>query len=362
MLTICFQNTIVALSCKKLLTGPKLKQLVGETMNKFPKIIIYIIGIAIFIGSFIGMIFYGYKTFYFETEADSFAEYDYHFVLIGEGMDNEYWRLIEQGAKKSANKNNVFLEYVAPKNVDRDQMLKLLDQMISVKVDGIIIQGIEGSQFIDLIHKGVGRGIPIVTVDADVKASERKAYVGLDNFIAGQLVGQAIIQNTTGEQHVGIVVGKVTSINQQERIAGFKDAVQGIDRIQIVAIKESNMTQTGAAQATYSLLKDYPSINALVGMSALDGIGMYEGLREIAPFKEVYISAFGLLPETLYLIENDQINATIAEYPSDIGSEAVDLLIDLQEKDILGNQFFQETKIVQKFHLQHEKFINGEPK
>lgn len=330
-------------------------------MKKFPKVIIYIIGTAIFIGSFIGMIFYGYKTFYFETEVDSFTEYDYHFVLIGEEMDNEYWRLIEQGARKAAKNNNVLLEYVAPKNIDRDQMLKLLDQMISVKVDGIIIQGIEGPPFIDLIHKGVGRGIPIVTVDADVKASERKAYVGLDNFFAGQLAGQAIIQNTAGEQHVGIVVSKKTSINQQERIAGFADAIEEIDRIQIVAIKESNLTQTGAAQATYSLLREYPAINALVGMSALDGIGMYEGLHEITPYKEVYISAFGLLPETLYLIKKDQINATIAEYPSEIGSEAVELLIDLQEKDILGNQFFQETKIIQKHHLEDKKSKHGEP-
>src|SRR5690625_4567860 len=154
-------------------------------MNRLPKIIFYVIGTIIFMGSFIGMVFYGYKTFYFEAEADTFTEYDYHFVLIGEEYDNEYWRLIEQGAKETANNTNVFLEYIAPKNADNEQMLKLLDQMISVKVDGIIVQGIEGSKFIDLIHKGIGRGIPIVTVDADVKASERKAYVGLDNYYAG---------------------------------------------------------------------------------------------------------------------------------------------------------------------------------
>jgi len=337
-------------------------QIEGETMNQTPKTIIYIISGIIFISSFIGMIYYGYKTFYFETDTITVEEFDYHFVLIGEEIDNEYWRLIEQGAKESAKKNNVFLEYIAPKNADNDQMLKLLDQMISVKVDGIIVQGVEGSQFVNLIHKGIGRGIPIVTVDTDVKSSERKAYVGLDNFIAGQLAGNSILQNTIGEQYVGIVVSKLSSKNQQERLAGFKDVIDGVDRIQIVDIQESNLTQTGAAQATYSLLREYPSINALVGMSALDGIGMYEGLREIAPFKDVYISAFGLLPETIRLIKNDHIEATIAEYPNEIGSEAVDLLINLQEKDILGNQFFQETKIVQKHHLEVEKSINGEPK
>ncbi len=48
------------------------------------------------------MIYYGYKTFYIEKESVSTKEYAYHFVLIAEEIDNEYWRLVEQGALKAA--------------------------------------------------------------------------------------------------------------------------------------------------------------------------------------------------------------------------------------------------------------------
>jgi ribose transport system substrate-binding protein len=294
------------------------------------------------------MIYYGYKTFYIEKEAVTQGEYAYHFALISEEADNEYWRMIEEGASKYAAEHNIYLEYVAPQKADNDQLLKLLDRMISVKVDGIITQGVEGKRFVDLALKGLDRRIPIITIDTDVKSSARKAYVGTDNFHAGQLAGQTIIENTTGEQYVGIVAGRLDAFNQQERIAGFEDAVKSVKRIHIVGVKESNITQIGAAQATYSLLKEHPEINALFGTSALDGIGIVEGLHEIVPNKDVYITAFDILPETLELVEQGKIQATIAQYPEKMGYKAMEVMVELQNHDLLETQFFTESKIIKK--------------
>jgi len=321
-------------------------------MKYSSKLFIYIIGGLLFICSFFGMIYYGYKTFYIEEEAISTKEYTYHFALISEEADNEYWRMIEQGASKYAAEHNIYLEYVAPQKADNDQLLKLLDRMISARVDGIITQGVEGRRFVDLALKGLDRRIPIITIDTDVKSSARKAYVGTDNFQAGQLAGETIIENTRGEQYIGIVMGRFEAINQQERIAGFEAAIESTDRIHVVGVQESNITQIGAAQATYLLLKEHPEINALIGTSALDGIGIVEGLQEIVPNKNVYITAFDILPETLQLIEEGKIDATIAQYPEEMGYKAMEVMVELQQRDLLDNQFFTETKIIEKSEVE----------
>ncbi|MEW9500297.1 sugar-binding protein [Jeotgalibacillus marinus] len=321
-------------------------------MTTSTKRLLYIISGVFFLSSFIGMLIYGYKTFYIEMDNVVPKEYTYHFALIAEETENDYWRLIEKGAKEAAAQNDIYLEYVAPKKADNDQLLRLLDRMISAKVDGIIVQGIEGERFVDLVHKAVERDIPIITIDTDVKSSERKAYVGSDNFYAGQLAGQTIIENTTGEQYVGIVTGRFEAINQQERIAGFKQAVESNSRIHIVDIQESDITEIGATQATYSLLKEYPQITALVGTSSLDGIGMVEGLHEIAPNKEIYITAFDVLPETLALIRDNKIDATIEQYPEEMGFESVNVMISLQKQEVLENQIFTSSKIVERKDLQ----------
>src|SRR5690625_2169570 len=245
------------------------------------KVFIYTIAAVLFLISFIAMLIYGYKSFYIESDTNDSQDYKYHFALIAEETENDYWRLIEKGAKKAAAENGIQLEYVAPQKADNNELLRLLDTMISAKVDGIIVQGVEGKRFVDLVHKGNERQLPIITIDTDVKNSERKADVGTDNHYAGQLAGTTIINNTTGDQYVGIVTGRLEAVNQQERIAGFKQAIKDHARIRVTSIKESNITEIGAAQATYALLKEYPQINALVGTSALDGIGMEIGRAHV---------------------------------------------------------------------------------
>ncbi|WP_246202507.1 sugar-binding protein [Virgibacillus doumboii] len=322
------------------------------------RLLVYTLSGVIFCICFIGMLIYGYKTFFIETEKVESRDYTYHFALIAEEADNEYWRLIEEGAEKVAAKHDIYLEYLAPTRANNDKLLKLLDRMISAKVDGIIVQGVQGERFVDLVHKAVERGIPIVTVDTDVPASERKAYVGTDNFEAGKLAGKTVIENTTGEKYVGIVTGRYNAINQQQRLEGFKEAIKGISRIHIVDTEESNITSIGAAQATYSLLKQHPSINMFLGTSALDGIGIVDGIQEIAPNEAFTIISFDLLPETLQLIREGDIDATIAQYPKKMGEESVNVLIELQEHDVLENEIYTGTKVIEKDDLR--SFEDGE--
>lgn len=297
------------------------------------------------------MFIYGYKTFYIGHEKVVSKSYPYHFALIAEESDNDYWRLIEKGAKQSAQDNGVYLEYVAPKKADNSKLLKLFDRMISAKVDGIIIQGVEGKHFIELVHKGIERGIRIITIDTDVENSERNVYVGTNNFYAGELAGKTIIENTTGPQYVGIVTGRFDAINQQQRIAGFKRAIEAVNRIHIVASEESNITEIGATEAAYSLLKQYPEINALIGTSSLDGIGIVNGIKEYSPNKDIFVTAFDVLPETLELVRAGMLDATIAQYPQKMGARSVELMVELQTKKLLDQLKYSGTKIIKKEDL-----------
>ena len=316
-------------------------------MQRYSRIWIYMISALVFMISVTGMIYYGYKTFYFDKEPVGTTHYTDHYVLISEEMGNDYWELIEAGAQQVVAENSgIYLDSIAPEKADNDQLLRLLDRTISMGVDGIITQGVEGERFVELVQKGTERGIPILTIDSDVQGSERKAYIGTDNFYAGQLMAQSIIEQTTDQQFVGIVMGRADSINQRERLAGLKDGIQSNDQIQIVGNMDSNITRIGAAQATYSLIKKYPKITTLVGMSALDGVGIVDGLGEIAPNKEVYITAFDVLPETLTLIDKGKIAATISQDPEEMGRRAMEVMLDIKQEEYVEGKIFTTTEII----------------
>src|SRR5699024_174662 len=124
----------------------------------------------------------------------------------------------------AAGENNVYLEYIGPKVADDEERLHTFERMITAGVDGILTKGMKGEAFRQLVKKAADRNIPVATVDTDNENSGRAFYIGTDNYQAGYLAGETLIEQTTKKQKVAVVSGNATAQNQVERLNGFKDA------------------------------------------------------------------------------------------------------------------------------------------
>lgn len=254
----------------------------------------------------------------------------YHFALIGEEMDHDYWRLVGAGAKKAALDNDVFVEYEGPKRSNPEEQLKLLDMAIQAKVDGIIVQALNDT-FTPLINKAVQEGIPVITIDTDAPESLRNAYIGTDNYLAGQLAGQTLVKDTGGKAKVGIITGGIdNAYNQHQlRVQGFKDAIAKVKGIKIIAIDESNLTRVQAEEKAYKMMKEHEDITAFYGTSSLDGIGIVAAAKSLKKQDDVYVISFDALDENIDLLNEGNINAIIAQQPFEMGEKSIELMLNL---------------------------------
>jgi len=312
----------------------------------------FFVFILLFSVCFFLMMYYGEKTFFVKKTAKSEAKKQaYHFVLIPEETDNEYWRIIEKGAREAAEKYNVYLEYLGPKRANMGEHVRILDKEIAGKVDGIMTQGISEDHFTPLINKAMDRGISVVTVDADAPYSRREVYVGTDNYAAGFLAGKALLEDTEGKQVVGIVTGRFDASHQRLRVQGFRDAVEKEKRIEIAGIKESGISKTGAVQATYDLLKEHPDITAFYGTSALDGLGIARVISTMRPNSDPYIITFDTLPENMDLLRDGKIDAIVVQHPYEMGYRAVEMLVELKKGNHPERLQYTESHILRQKDL-----------
>ncbi|WP_245680580.1 sugar-binding protein [Bacillus marinisedimentorum] len=298
-------------------------------------------------------IYFFMKAFYFDRDvkADAVPEPEYHFVLIPEEMNNDYWRLVEQGARDAAEKYGVSVEYTGPQQADLEEHIESLEMAAAAKVDGILTQGLKKEEFTPLINKITAKGIPVVTVDTDAPGSNRAAYVGTDNYYSGYLAGQELIEDTGGHAKVAIITGRLDASHQKLRVQGFKDAVAKAPGIEVVAVEESNITRIQAAEKTYKILKEHPEVTAFFGTSALDGIGIASVVKSMDRKGDLYILAFDTLPETLQLIREGIINGTVVQRPYEMGYMSVKIMLDLLEGKTVEEQNFTETKVLNKENL-----------
>lgn len=287
-------------------------------------------GVLFFLVSCAFSVFYGYKVVTHDLPAEDNAavKYNYHFVLVPEELDNDYWRLVEKGANKAAEEHGVLLEYAGPKQANIDEHLKTIEMSMASKVDGIITQGLSDEQFTPLINRVVEK-LPVITIDTDAANSKRMAYIGTDNYYSGFLAGKTLIEDTNGQANVAIITGNFYANHQQQRVQGFRDAVESEEGISIITVEESEISRVRAAEKAYQILSDYPEVNAFFGTSALDAIGIAQVVDKLREPNQVYIIGFDSLPETLKYIKNGTIKATVVQEPFEMGYRSVIMMIDL---------------------------------
>jgi len=308
----------------------------------------YTFGTLFFLVSCSFALFYGYKiyTHKLPAEKNTDEKYHYHFVLVPEELDNEYWRLVEKGAKDAAKQYGVLLEYVGPKQANIDEHLKTIEMAAASKVDGIMTQGLSDKQFSPLIDRVVANGIPVITVDTDSEKSNRIAYIGTDNYHSGYLAGKALIHDTKGNINVAIITGNFYANHQIQRVKGFREAVKKEKRIHIVATEESQISRIRAAEKAYQILQNHPEVNAFFGTSALDAIGIANVVELKKKQNDIYIIGFDTLPETLTFIRKGVIQATVAQQPYEMGYGSVQMMVELKERKKIPSVVHTSTSIM----------------
>ncbi|HET6454567.1 MAG TPA: substrate-binding domain-containing protein, partial [Armatimonadota bacterium] len=82
------------------------------------------------------------------------------------------------GMKLAGEALGVRTEYVGPAEYDMPAMITAFEQAMAMKgIKGVVVVGFEDA-LVPIVNKAIARGIPVVTVDADLPTSNRVAFVG----------------------------------------------------------------------------------------------------------------------------------------------------------------------------------------
>ena len=153
-------------------------------------------------------------------------------------FDDGYWMLIEEGIEQSGEKLNkscgMDIKILKPQlNYNIPQMVELLKQQIAAKVDVLVVQGNEDEEYIDTLKEAWSEGIQIICVDTDIKSFPEHLYIGTDNYEAGKMLGEELINVTDGEANVALISGEPGFSNLEERLEGLQDAVKDYPKIHL---------------------------------------------------------------------------------------------------------------------------------
>lgn len=270
----------------------------------------------------------------------------YHFALVYQEEKNPYWDSVKEGIGKASSEYNVQFEFLGPEVTDMVEQVDLLNRAIASKVDGIIVQGMNEEAFRPIIDKAVEKGIPVLTIDSDSPQSKRSSYIGTDNYQAGVLVGQHIVEVLHEQGEVGIILGNFHATNQRERLKGIQDVLVKYPRIRVVEIADSGGNQFEAASLTLKQVQEHPDLKMIIGLSPWDGSGIGQTLKRLQLQRDIHVLVFDTLPETMSYFRDGTIDDVVEEYPFLMGRKSVEIMMALKDGHDVPNQVNTEVKLM----------------
>ena len=268
---------------------------------------------------------------------------------------NPHCQNLERGVKEIAEKNGDTVITLDP-GFDPVKQLQNVEDLISRKVDGIVIETVDGSALTSALMDAQRAGIPVVANDHLVDADELViSQTVSDNHQAGVLAGEQLIKKLDGKGKV-IILNFVGSA-AKAREDGFREAVAKYPDIEIVGVADGNGLIDKANAATENLLQANPDINGVMGINDQSALGALAAFDAAGKLANVAIVAVDGSPQALQFIKDGKMLATVKQDPYSLGKlSTTDLYTVLDGGKVENRLTFVPVTLVTKDNV--DQFMN----
>jgi len=223
-------------------------------------------------------------------------------------------------------------KYVGPPDYDINAMVTAFEAAIAEKPAGIITFGAEDS-LLPVINKAIDEGIPVVTVDGDIKSSKRIAFVGTGNYNAGVLGGRKLGEIIGGKGKVVILTEPNISLHR-DRYQGYQDGLADFPDIEIVQVGDTKADPILTIQITSAMLQKYPDLAGIGCTDAVGGAASAIAIEEAGLVGKVKIISMDRDRQVLEKIEKGIIEGTLVQKSALMPFFALQIIYNMRHADI----------------------------
>jgi len=223
-----------------------------------------------------------------------------------------FWTAAAIGVQRASGEINVPISFQAPTAADKlTQQLSMLETMVADKYNAITFSSIDRKAPASIIKDAISKGISVLNTDSDATGSERYIYIGMSDYDAGKIAGEAAKKIVGKGKMVGLV-GYATAQNAQDRIAGFKDAIKGSD-ITLEEVLLDDIKPEVALSNAQTAMQKYPDLAGFITLYSYDGPAAGQAVKAAGKTGQVKVVAFDAEPETQRLMEEGVVQVMIGQ-------------------------------------------------
>ncbi|MDQ2905281.1 MAG: ABC transporter substrate-binding protein [Chloroflexota bacterium] len=252
-------------------------------------------------------------------------------LIVGSKSD-PFYTTMARGAQSRASQLGVDLVVDGPATFSATLQTPIVDAMIAKRVNVIIIAACDKQVMIAPLKRAYDAHINVISVDTFIGDGNYVngpitfplSYIGSDNIEGGRLAGNALIKSIGGKGKVYIQETSPGSSSVDQRVQGFKNALQAANGLVTLAGVDYNYHSLATArQETVAMLQRISDIKGIFGTNVGSGEGAAQGVKLAQQQGRIKIANFDAPEQTVADIKNGLIDIAIAQKPAQMGDLAV---------------------------------------
>ncbi len=246
-------------------------------------------------------------------------------AAVIKGLDNPFFQAMQQGIEEQSKSQGTTVSVQAATSItDTTGQADKLNALAGQDYSCYLVNPISGTNLVQSRVQVSRKNKPIVNIDSPVDAKAAQAagvklatYVGTNNVNAGQMAGEQMLEELSGNGQVALIGGIAGDVTSAARLDGFKKAVTGkLDIAQTVA---ADWDRQKALTTATDILRARPSLKGFFAANDDMGLGIVRAIQNAGKAGKVKVISVDGNKDALESVKQGQLTATVAQYPYAIG-------------------------------------------
>jgi ribose transport system substrate-binding protein len=240
---------------------------------------------------------------------------------------SDFWQIAKAGVNKAEKEFGVTCDFQMPPDGTAADQQRIVESLMAKGVLGMAISPNDPANQTELLNK-IAAQMPLICHDSDAPKSNRIAYVGTNNFKAGQQAGELIKETLPNGGKIMLFVGRIDAQNARERADGIKDAIKGT-KIELLDIRTDGTDRAKAKSNVEDTIIKTPDIACLVGLWSYNTPAIISAVKDAGKPGQIPIVGFDEEDDTLQGVLDGTVKATVVQQPFEFGYQSVRILTAL---------------------------------
>ena len=217
--------------------------------------------------------------------------YDVAFIpmLVGAPYFETANKAMQEAAKEIGGINWI---YQGPDTADAAKQAEIVQNMITRKVDAIVISAVDGTSIVPVLQQAMKAGIKVYSWDVDTNPEGRDRYIGIGSM---QEFGKHMLDtmaNLTGKSgKYAVITGSLSANLLNERI----DAIKAYSKtaypdMQLVSVEGADVDPDKAYKIAQNLLTAHPDLKGIISNSSEAAVGAARAVQQAGKQGKVFVT------------------------------------------------------------------------